>query len=163
MRALGFLWVVSSLVALGCATTPVVEGAESDISTVSMSCKEPYILTQDCSAWSGAKRTIKLEGFEIKVAANESGDVILVMDAHAFARSMLEGISLNMGISLHIGKDHHSVASNNSFEAVRRVLAENETSIVRFRPVTSFGNIDGYVLELDSDGYSLLKGYTKED
>jgi hypothetical protein len=157
MRALGFLWVVSSLVALGCATTPVVEGAESDISTVSMSCKEPYILTQDCSAWSGAKRTIKLEGFEIKVAANKTGDVILVMDAHAFARGMLEGISL------HIGKDHHSVASNNSFEAVRRVLAENETSIVRFRPVTSFGNIDGYVLELDSDGYSLLKGYTKED
>ncbi len=157
MRVLGLLWIVSSVVAMGCASTPVVEGAEDEISAVSMSCKKPYVFTQDCSAWSGAKRTVELEGFEIKVAANEPGDVVLVMDAHAFSRSMLEGVSL------HIGKDHHSVASNNSFEAVRRVLAKGGKSIVRFRPVTSFGNIDGYVLELDSDGYSLLKGYTKED
>ena len=157
MRASQFVWIVSSAIIMGCASTPVVEGAEDEISTVSMSCKKPYILTQDCSAWSGAKRTIELEGFEIKVAANEAGDVILVMDAHPFSRSMLEAISLN------IGKDHHSVASNNSFEAVRRVLAEDGRSIVRFRPVASFSNIDGYVLELDSDGYSLLKGYTKDD
>jgi hypothetical protein len=157
MRALGLLWIVSSIVAMGCASTPVVEGAEDEISGISMSCKKPYVFTQDCSLWSGAKRTVELEGFEIKVAANEPGDVILVMDAHAFSRSMLEGVSL------HIGKDHHSVASNNSFEAVRTVLAKDGKNIVRFRPVTSFGNIDGYVLELDSDGYSVLKGYTKED
>jgi hypothetical protein len=157
MRALGVLGIVSSVVAMGCASTAVVEGADNEISALSMSCKKPYVFTQDCSIWSGAKRTIELEGFAIKVAANEPGDVILVMDAHAFARSMLEGVSLN------IGKDHHSVASNNSFEAVRRVLASDGKSIIRFRPVTSFGNIDGYVLELDSDGYSLLKGYTEQD
>jgi len=141
----------------GCSSTQPIEGSEDAISTLSLSCKKPYVLTQDCSFWSGPKRTIELEGFEIKVAANESGDVILVWDAHLYLHSTLDGFRRVFG------KEYHGVASNNSFLAVRRLLERNGVNIVRFRPIKSFQKIDGYVLELDCEGYSLLKRYTLKE
>ena len=143
---------------IGCATTSVVADASSEeaISSISMSCKKPYELKQDCSIWSGATRTISIEGFDVKIAGSEQEDIVLVMDAHLYTHSALEGLTW------HLAEDYHSVASNNSFEAVRKVLLENGITILRVRPLKSFGNIDGYALELDSDGYSLLKGYSKK-
>jgi hypothetical protein len=67
------------------------------------------------------------------------------------------------GVTGLFGEDYHSVASNESFLAVHRLLERNGVSIVRFRPIKSFQKIDGYVLELDCDGYSLLKRYTLKE
>lgn len=153
MKNLNFL---SMLLILGCASTPAVNEAllEDTISGASMNCKEPYMLTQDCSNWSGAKRKTKIEGFEVKIASSSAGDVVFIMDAHLFANAFKEGITMNLV------KDYQSAAANNSFEAVKKILQENNIEITRVRPVVTMGRINGYVLELKGDGYSILSEYT---
>lgn len=150
------LFSFCALILSACASSPSVDDStgEAVISGVSMTCKKPYVLPQDCSIWSGAKRTITVDGFEINVAASESGDIILVMDAHIFKNSTKTGLSLFMA------KDFQSEASNNSFEALKNVLLANGNKILKVRPVKTLSTINGYVLELDSDGYTKIREYT---
>lgn len=141
-----FLTIVFAAMLVGCAEMPSVQEAnDADaINTVSMSCNSPYPLEQDCSIWSGATRNISPGGFEVKVAASADGKVILVMDSKLFSNLLLGGST-------------HSKASNDSFHAVKKTLDSAGIKINRVRTLRSFGNVDGYILELDSDGYSLLK------
>lgn len=138
----------------GCASTHTVQDAndKETINTISMTCNSPYALKQDCSIWSGATRSVKINGFEVNVAASEDGKVILVMDSKFFSNSFGDVLTLN--------SPTHSKASNNSFFAVKKVLDKTGIKINRIRPLRSFGNVDGYVLELESDGYTLLKQYS---
>lgn len=149
--------VVVSLVILlsGCAATPSVDEAENSnsINTVTMSCSKPYELTQDCSFWSGATRKINIDGFVVKVAASADGKVILVMDTKLFSMPLSEFILLN--------SPSHSRAANNSFYAIKRVLNQNKIEVVRVRALRSFGNVDGYAVELADDGYTTLKKYSQ--
>ncbi len=50
-----------------------------------------------------------------------------------------------------------SSISNYAFATIARVLREAGVAIVRPRPLTSPGQLYGYVLELDGDGYSALR------
>lgn len=140
-----------------CASAPSVkEENEADtLSSLRMSCGSPYPLTQDCSGWSGAKRKITIEGFDVKVAASADGKIILVMDAKLVANTAADMFSFTFN------SPTHSKASNNSFYAVRKVLDKEGVKIKRVRPLRSFGNVDGYAVELESDGYTLLKKYSK--
>lgn len=142
----------------GCSTTPAVPEAmgEDTISGITMSCKKPYVLTEDCSVWSGAKRSIELEGFPVKVGASEDGKTVLVMDARLFSNAFKEGFTLNLA------EDYQTVAANNSFEAVQKVLRKDGVTINKVRPIVTLGRINGYVLELDSDGYSTLQQFSVE-
>ena len=144
-----------AVVLAGCAATPSVQDANEaeTINSVSMTCNSPYVLKQDCSIWSGATRDVIIDGFEVKVGASEDGKVILVMDSKLFSNSFGDFFTLN--------SPTHSRASNNSFYAVKKVLETAGVKINRVRPLRSFGNVDGYVLELAGDGYTLLKNYSK--
>lgn len=141
-----------SFLLTSCATRPVVSDAvgEDEINYVTMTCSRPYKFIQDCSFFSGAKRNITLDGFDIKIAGSEKGDTILVMDGNKISNAFKEAFTLSV-------KSYSSEASNNSFEAVKRVLLEKRVTIFRVRPIVSANGIEGYVLELDSDGYSFLK------
>ena len=57
----------------------------------------------------------------------------------------------------------HSLKINNCVDVVRRVFAANNIKILSARPIQAKAVIHGYALELDGDGYSLLKKYTKEN
>lgn len=146
--------VCLAAVLAGCAATPTVKDANDaeTINTVGMTCESPYALKQDCSIWSGATRSVIIDGFEVKVGASEDGKVILVMDSKLFANTFSDFFTLN--------SPTHSRASNNSFYAIKKTLDEAGIKINRVRPLRSFGNVDGYVLELASDGYTLLKTYS---
>jgi hypothetical protein len=148
--------VIVGMVALlaGCASTHTVQDANDadTINTLSMSCSSPYALEQDCSIWSGATRSIVIEGFEVKVGASKDGKIILIMDSKLISNSFSDVFTLN--------SPTHSKASNNSYYAVREVLNKEGIIVNRVRPLRSFGNVDGYVLELASDGYTLLKKYS---
>jgi hypothetical protein len=138
----------------GCVYVPTEEQAADSraINAVSMTCKRPYLLTQDCSIWSGATRTIAIHGFEVKIAGSDAGNIILVMDAHMYKNTLLSNpFVLNL--------PRHSRATNNSFRAVSLVLAERDVEIIEVIPVTSFGNIDGYVIRVEGEGYGILQGY----
>lgn len=147
--------LIVSLVA-GCATVNTVSSSRDEyaIPTSSMIPKPPYPLVQDYGALVGAKRTLSIDGTDVKVAATLDGKTVLIMDAHPILNGLQEPpFMLNFPI--------HSEAVNNGCLAVQKVLHDNRVEILMTRPIMEMGDIDGYVLELASDGYSVLKGYTK--
>lgn len=141
----------------GCATptTTVTESKslESSIDTLCMTCKDPYPLTQDCSIWSGATRKLSINGFDVRVAGSEKGDIVLVMDAH-YVRNVVFGNPFDLGFP------RYNQAVNKSFEAVKEVLVDEKLELLEVIPVASI-TLDGYVIKLNGDGYSILKKYTK--
>jgi hypothetical protein len=150
-----YILIILALLSACSTTSPVKTSEDAEaINALTMSCKKPYILPQDCSIWSGATRKLEINGFVVKVGASDDGKTVLVMDARSFRNTLSDPFTLN--------SKTHSTASNNSYHAIRKVFDENDIEVLRVRPLKSFGNINGYVLELKSDGYSLLKTYTKK-
>ena len=152
-------WIIYVVVffLIGCVRTAIVADSEGNkmINSITMSCKKPYVFTQDCSAWSGATRKITVDDFDVVVAGSEDGSTILVMDSHSFIDVLTEDPFI-------LNKPTLSRASNNSFYAVKRVLKQKDITIQKVTALGFLGDIDGYVLELDTDGYRYLKNYTVE-
>ena len=140
---------------IGCVHTAVVDDAEGSkfLNSVTMGCKKPYAFTQDCSVWNGATRKLNIEGFDVVVAGTEDGSTILVMDADIYKNVLIEDI-------FFLNNPTHSKASNNSYFAVKKILKQQSISVQKAIPIGFLGNIDGYVLELDGDGYKTLIKYT---
>ena len=136
----------------GCASSKIAEGAreEDKVSTLKVSCSKPYELTQDCSVLSGAKRKIWIQGHKIKIAGSADGKIVLVMDPHPFLTAAITGATFWLA-------DAQSAENNESFYQVRSLLQAKGVEIIKVVPINSFGSIDGYFLELDKDGYSILK------
>ena len=152
MRILFILAAIASL--SGCVSTALVTDANGNesISTIWMTCSTPHILTQNCSAWNGAAKEIEINGFKINIAGSENGTVILVMDSKWLGNVLGDVFTLN--------SPTHSEATNTSFDAVKKVLKDKGIELKKVIPVQSSGNIDGYVLELGSDGYKELLPYS---
>ena len=152
-------WVLCVIIffLVGCVHTATVDDSEGNrmINSITMSCKNPYVFTQDCSAWSGATRKITVDDYDVVVAGSEDGSTILVMDSHSFLDVLIEDPFI-------LNKPTLSQASNNSFYAVKRVLQQKDIRIKKVIPLGFLGDIDGYVLELDTEGYRHLIGYTAE-
>jgi hypothetical protein len=143
--------------ALGCASTPVpvvVDALGYDpINAVTMGCDKPYELTQDCSKWMGANRKISVEGRDIRIAGSKDGQVILVMGGHLAKNSLKQSL---------LRRDYSGIEANASFEAVKTVLLQHDIKISRVRAVMILGRINGYVFDVEGDGYGVLKAYTEE-
>lgn len=147
--------IISIIILLtGCISTASIEEADKSgtINTLSMSCSKPYPLEQDCSFFSGATRKLVIDGFTVKIGGSSDGKIILIMDTQLYSMPLSEFLLLN--------SPSHSVAANNSYVAVKKILEKNNIQINRVRALRSLGNIDGYTLELASDGYSALKAYS---
>ena len=109
-----------------------------ELSAISFACNKPYKIGQDCSIWGGAKRTIKIKERRIRVAGSDDGMIILVMDK-SFA-------------------DDESVFT--CFELVREELLSKGISVLKVVKMVTRGKVRGCILELDGDGYSILKNYS---
>ena len=140
---------------VGCVPTSTVEdvGDNQSINPITMSCKKPYVFTQDCSAWSGANRKINIDGFDVVVAGSADGSIILVMDAHFYKNILIDNPFI-------LSSQNHSEASNNSYYTVKKILKQHGINIQKVRPLELWGDISGYVMELDADGYTTLIKYT---
>ena len=152
MRFLVILATIASL--SGCMSTALVTDANGNesISTLWMTCSNPYVLTQNCSAWNGAAKEIEINGFEINIAGSENGKVVLVMDSDWLSNVLGDVFTLN--------SPTHSEATNTSFDVIKNVLKEKGIVLKKVIPVQSSGNIDGYIVELGSDGYKELLPYS---
>ena len=140
---------MAGLAACG-ALPPVVPEAEGvePISAIGMGCNKPYRLTQDCSGFSGAKRTVSFHEVEFKIAGSEDGTVVFVMDAKP-NRNAWSG--------------KNAEAANLAFETTKRILHENTVAIRTVEPVASGALLIGYVLTADKDAYSVLSEHTVSD
>jgi len=123
------------------------------ISALAVTCSRPYSLIQDCSNFSGAQREILIDGQKLKVAGTADGKVILVMNNN-YMRNELT-LALTLGIA-----ENNSRESNDAMSAVEKLFSENGIGILKKTRMGTRLTTVGYLLELDQDGYSLLKKYS---
>jgi len=147
--------VAASCLLSGCMTagmsSPVVEAAsgEEPISSVDLSCTKPYLLEQDCSDWVRATRKVMVGNRRVAVAGSKDGTIVLVMEEDTASTVLARQISLH--------NTERNEATNENYRVVRAYFDSKSVSVKRVRVVRMPAMIDGYILELGSDGYSLLK------
>ena len=150
-----FYVVVASCLLSGCITagmsSPVVEAAagEEPINTDFFTCTKPYLLEQDCSNTWGATRRVMVGNRHVAVAGSKDGTIVFLMEADTASTLLANQMSLH--------NPAHNEAVNENYRVVRAYFDSKSVSVKRVRAVRIPARIDGYILELGSDGYSLLK------
>jgi len=149
--------VVAIVMLAGCArlaSTHIVYASNKEeiLNTFRVSCNNPYRLTQDCSNVMGPRRTIRIADKRITIAGSDDGKTVLIMDAHPIRNAVLTAATLTL-------YNAQTNESNSSFMRVKSVLENSRVHILKVVPMYSTGSVDGYFLELDGDGYSVLKQY----
>ncbi|HEY2773835.1 MAG TPA: hypothetical protein VGK20_07260 [Candidatus Binatia bacterium] len=117
----------------------------------SFNCKTPYFFTRDCSMYTGASKTIKIDDTAVEIAGSGDGKVVLVMDAK------LAGAIPSSAVSLSLLKPPASETyKDTSLARILRRLSRGGIAASRIRPVTRDGQVYGFVLEMNGDGYAEL-------
>ncbi len=120
----------------------VSDAQSSDpINVIAASC-ESLGITRDCSTINGAERKIVLEGIPMKVSANDEGTIIFTMNDSSEC-----ALGDNGCITL---------ANNRNYRALKRNFEKAGISILSVSPVGMMDVVAGYLIKLDSDGYSLV-------
>jgi len=128
------------------------------VNALHVSCKKPYLLEQDCSNLRGAKRKIEINDYMCKIAASHDGTVILIMTSAKISEATEEELKSPTSHLL-------TKANNTCFELITAELSRHNINILKKVKMelyqVSYPATAGYFLELDGDGYSILKQYTK--
>jgi len=117
-----------------------VEISATPLHMLSMNCKKPFLLTQDCSTLFRSKRKIRINDEKVKISGSEDGKGILLMK-----KSLMF--------------DFKGKALKNVLGPIKDILKDEGINITRVMKVISGTSLNGYYIELDGDGYSILKGY----
>lgn len=107
------------------------------INGITMTCKKPYKLSQDCSFITGPKRKIKLKNIEFKIAGSADGKIILI--AGKWFRSDIAAVAYN---------------------EIKNIFAKQNIKIEKVRPLKIFRKTDGYVIVANKNAYQVLSSYT---
>jgi len=125
---------------VGCVSTPTVvsyKGAPVNaVNAISMSCSDPYALTQDCSIWTGATLRVNLNDKDVKIAGTADGRIILVMTDRLMPTQY---------------------EAEQSADAVQAVAAGVNAKLLKLEGLAAGVNVTGYVLHFDRDVYVALK------
>jgi len=153
---------IGALALAGCSSFPPPIHADArstpTLATLFVSCSTPHRLDQDCDNLKGATRTMEFGGTKIRVAGSSDGRVTLVMDPDA-----VTNISNDMRTSaMRTQSPSHSAASNAGLEAVKAFFQSQGNRIVSIQAMTSFGNVDGYFVVTEGNGYTALIGADKQ-
>lgn len=151
IRATGL--ILAALVLLSGCASMAKPGDTGDISILGITCSRPYELAQDCNWELGPRRGIVIRGHAIRIAGSASGDVVWVTDENAW----IEGLDM----SLFTADAAMGAAAEASLDAVSALLDQEGIRILTARPVRYPHNntLQGHILVLDQDAYSILKGY----
>jgi len=134
----------------------IPSNAVATMSFITANCNSPFQLTQNCSFWDGADLNVAIGGMDLKIAATQSGDTILLMSGDHIKNMFASAFSL--GIS-----NAKSEASKKALEITTEFLENRGIKIQKITKLVSDGGIDGYFLETDGDAFSALKGYQPEE
>ena len=127
----------------GCATTDPVAETDEVRSAMMSSCKD-FRLTRDCTDFRGARRTIVIDEFPIRVAGSDSGTFVMIMDAKL-------GANMNP-----LAPNAHSKYVNESYVRIKKELASVGIAVIRTTCLKDLDQIEGYVVETDGDAYTHL-------
>ena len=152
--------LIALTVMSGCHTAPVAESKLNDtFNPLDIKCDTPYVMTQDCEPKGlgdllSPNRLISRDGTSAKITGSSDGKVIYLTKGHFFAGSGKDFIDPT-SISRHTDK-----VVNNSYLLVKSILEEENINIKKTILVSFLSGIQGYYIELDGDGYSVLKKYS---
>ncbi len=140
----------------GCVSSPIVKDAKDEemISSLFATCNDPYELSEDCSIFSGATRSIYIDNFEIKIAGSADGKTVLIMDTEIAYNACIAGLTFSLITN--------SQRANRSYELIKQELNKKGLPISKVQPFGSYGNVDGYFIHSNEDIYSYLKIFSKE-
>ncbi len=155
MKIIQGLLIASASILCGCVSVePVKESANNpSVSTTQVACGKPIGFTQDCDSFNGAKRKIEIDDQAIRIAGNEEGDVVLIMDGDMWKNTLTQNPFV-------FSSYKSSRAVNDAYYLVKSVLEDHKISITDTHTVAMWGDIDGYVIELDGNGYDVLKTFS---
>ncbi len=140
------LLAATTLITSGCITVPAtVLYNNSEIPAVSPTgnrCKQPYLLTQDCSIFSYATRIIEIEGKKGRIAGSADGSVLLIM-----LKDELKLDTFELNHLSHLIEDF---------------LTTKGLNITEMQAMAANGETSGYFFVFDGDAYSPLKTLTVE-
>ena len=129
------------------------------INTLHVSCEKPYLLEQDCSLLKRTRRKIKINDYRCKIAGSHDGTVILTMTKVTPSEATEEEEQRSSA------SDRLTKKNNTCLELISNELSKHNINILKKVEVQdnvfSYPATAGYFLELDGDGYSILKQYTK--
>jgi len=145
--------IILILISSGCASLKNAERLDKvdKISTMTTTCNTPYKLTQDCSNLYGAKKNIVLGDYKLSIFGNQKGNVVGIMTRSIWFSGVKKVNAIGL---LNDNKMFHS-----ALDEIEKILNQKSINIKKIVLMKSFGSIDGYFLELDGDGYTVLKGY----
>jgi hypothetical protein len=135
------------------------KGIDEILRTRTVTCNHPYPIEQDCTdrfRMAIAQRKIVIKDIESKVAGSNDGKIILITGRPKFKSRLKDMVSLNLN-------EYSSMVTTESYELVRKELISKGFNIVKIIKLRDFGfgRTTGYIIEVDGDGYSALKPYSK--
>lgn len=167
----GFQVIAATILLASCMLgTPenVVPEARNEtvLSKYGVSCGKPAEYTQDCCL-TVATRPITLDEVPFKIAGSEDGRHVRLTANYPISFMLRTGNPSKydtykpMGISyLELFKSGE--ATNIAYRATKRELAKQGIQVVSATPAgDEFGTLRQYLLEMDGDGYSVLKALSQ--
>jgi hypothetical protein len=145
--------ILSVLLLVACSTALPPEAVEEargneGISAFTGTCGKLQ-LKRDCSSWAPANRLIEIDGLRMAINGSEDGHRVMVM-----AEGPLRGGSLPA--------DELTREVNRRYRTARTTLESHGVSVSRVTAVVGMGAVQGYLLELDGNGYDVLLPFSKE-
>jgi hypothetical protein len=111
----------------------------SMISLWAFTCEKPFALERDCSWLHGPRRRIEVRGVTVNVAGSADGRTIALMKASMWDRRF----------------------PPRGLASVEAELRAHDFEIQEVTPIGWLGTIQGYVLELDGDGYAICEALSR--
>ena len=148
-------WALSGLSACQPYLVDAADEAEL-IRLGDFSCESPYELSQDCKSKRNAQLTVVIDEIRFQIAGSEDGTIVF------FEQTTGDMLKSEFGWDfLFLGTaDFHGRRLAKIYEVVERTLEKSSVQVTSAGPVvSSVAETVGYVLELDGDGYSVLRGY----
>lgn len=140
------LLVLLPIIISGCVSVPSsVDFNGRDVPAIGplgAGCKKPYVLTQDCSGFSGATRKIRFHDNIVRIAGSEDGTTFMVMADSALSFKTFELTVTSSNLEKHL--------LDLGFELIEtKAMAVND-------------DIAGLFFVFDGDVYTVLKEFTVE-
>ena len=128
-------------------------GFHGSISNPASICIRPDTFNQDCTEITGPNRVIHIGNHEATIAGSNDGKEIFITNLYALNdstdSSKKEGLSTS--------NNHVSLMG---YRTIKYELLSKEIRILREFKVFDNQRLSGFLLELNGDGYSVLKKYT---
>ena len=135
MKNIKILSLIAILFLSACASTPAVRVAEAQgidsVSALGMGCKKPFLLTQDCSGFSGPTKKINVRGQEAKIAGNADGTITVMFGGSA------------------------TRPTNFAFGHMKVELESRGFTIIKVTPIESAGIMFGHAIETTEPNYQM--------